>query len=107
MAGFKDISLSFAKYTENETIGISLAAGLDAKLDTGYVVTLTSVDYENKSAASMAKYVAPVNGDIITQLTPGKEFIIAEPYAANDKFVVVYRIKHGDALEVDASTANG
>lgn len=107
MAGYKDISLSFAKYTENETIGITLTAGLAEDLDTGYVVTLATVDYKNKTAASMAKYVAAADGDILVQLTPGKQFIIAEPYKSNDKFVVVYRIKDDDALKVEKSTANG
>lgn len=109
MAGFKDISLSFAKYTENETVGLTLTDGAAAAFKTGAVVTLGNVNYAAKSADSIDEYTDATSTDkktIVGKLVPNKQFIVAEDIKSGDKYVVVYRIKDDDALSVDAATAN-
>lgn len=104
MAGFKNVKASFAKYTENETIGLSIT-------DTGTVsataiplrtvVTLTGVDYKNKTATGIAVYA-----DSTASATPapkaGVQFILAEDYPASAKYFVVYRLKDDDAIQIDS-----
>lgn len=107
MAGFKDISLSFAKYTENETVGLTLGTAAGAAFKTGAVVTITNVNYATKAADTIAAYTdstATDKKEIIAKLAPNKQFIVAEDIKSGDKYVVVYRIKDDDALEVDSAT---
>ena len=108
MAGFKNISLSFAKYTENETVGLTLGTAATAAFKTGDAVTIDNVNYATKSADSIAAYADSTSTDkktILAGLTPNKQFIVAEDIASGDKYVVVYRIKDDDALSVDSATA--
>lgn len=108
MAGFKDISLSFAKYTENETVGLTLVTAAAAAFKTGAAVTIANVNYATKSADSIAAYTDTESTDkkmILKGLKPNQQFIVAEDIASGDKYVVVYRIKDDDALSVDSATA--
>ena len=108
MAGFKNISLSFAKYTENETVGLTLDTAAAAAFKTGAAVTIANVNYAAKSADSITAYADTESADkkmILKGLKPNQQFIVAEDIASGDKYVVVYRIKDDDALSVDSATA--
>ena len=71
--------VSFAKYNENETIGVSLStAGIDEKAKTA-----TSIAAKNAA-----------------DVTKGTDYIVAEDVPSGAKFVVVYRTKATDIYTI-------
>ena len=83
--------VSFAKYNENETLGISLtnAVAADVSYTTGDLVTLDGINEKAKTATSIAaKNAATVD--------PGTDYIVAEDVKPGAEFVVVYRTKATD-----------
>lgn len=99
MAGFKDVKASFAKYTENDTIGISLttAVAADAGFSTMDVVTVTGINIAKKSATSVAAYAS--SSAAYSAPTVGKEYVVAEDCKKGAKFIVLYRIKADDVVD--------
>lgn len=81
--------VSFAKYNENETLGVSISTAAASAFLTGDLVTLTGIDEKAKSATSIAAKNAAT-------VTPGTDYIVAEDVAKGAKFVVVYRTKATD-----------
>ena len=83
--------VSFAKYNENETLGISLTNAVAAGVSytTGDLVTLAGIDEKAKTATSIAAKNAAT-------VAPGTDYIVAEDVAKGAKFVVVYRTKATD-----------
>lgn len=81
--------VSFAKYNENETLGVSISTAAAGAFATGDLVTLADIDEKAKSATSIAAKNAAT-------VTPGTDYIVAEDVAKGDKFVVVYRTKATD-----------
>ena len=80
--------VSFAKYNENETIGVSLdtAVASDVTYKTGDLVTLAGIDEKAKTATSIAAKNAAD--------------IVAEDVPSGAKFVVVYRTKATDIYTI-------
>lgn len=87
--------VSFAKYNENETIGVSLstavASGVTYK--TGDLVTLAGIDEKAKTAMSIAAKNA-------ADVAKGTDYIVAEDVPSGAKFVVVYRTKATDIYTI-------
>lgn len=81
--------VSFAKYNENETLGVTISTAATSAFLTGDLVTLAGIDEKAKTATSIAaKNAATVD--------PGTDYIVAEDVAKGAKFVVVYRTKATD-----------
>lgn len=81
--------VSFAKYNENETLGVTISTAAASAFLTGDLVTLADIDEKAKSATSIAAKNAAT-------VTPGTNYIVAEDVAKGDNFVVVYRTKATD-----------
>lgn len=81
--------VSFAKYNENETLGVTISTAAASAFLTGDLVTLAGIDEKAKSATSIAAKNAAT-------VTPGTDYIVAEDVAKGDNFVVVYRTKATD-----------
>lgn len=81
--------VSFAKYNENETLGVSISTAAASAFLTGDLVTLAGIDEKAKSATSIAAKNAAT-------VAPGTDYIVAEDVAKGDNFVVVYRTKATD-----------
>lgn len=87
--------VSFAKYNENETIGVSLSTAVaeNVTYKTGDLVTLAEIDEKAKTAKS----IAPKNASDVTK---GTDYIVAEDVPSGAKFVVVYRTKATDIYTI-------
>ena len=87
--------VSFAKYNENETIGVSLstAVGAGVSYETGDLVTLAGIDEKAKTATSIAAKNA-------ADVTKGTDYIVAETVKPGATFVVVYRTKATDIYTI-------
>ena len=85
--------VSFAKYTENETLGVTISTAAAAAFDMGDLVTLASIDEGKKTATSIAARQAAT-------VSPGNDYIVAEPVKSGDTFVVVYRTKDDDVYVI-------
>ena len=81
--------VSFAKYNENETLGVSISTAAASAFLTGDLVTLAGIDEKAKTATSIAAKNAAT-------VAPGTDYIVAEDVAKGAKFVVVYRTKATD-----------
>lgn len=81
--------VSFAKYNENETLGVTISAAAASAFLTGDLVTLADIDEKAKTATSIAAKNAAT-------VAPGTDYIVAEDVAKGAKFVVVYRTKATD-----------
>lgn len=87
--------VSFAKYNENETIGVSLSTAVaeNVTYKTGDLVTLAEIDEKTKTAKS----IAPKNASDVAK---GTDYIVAEDVPSGAKFVVVYRTKTTDIYTI-------
>ena len=87
--------VSFAKYNENETIGVSLSTAVAGNVTykTGDLVTLAEIDEKAKTAKS----IAPKNASDVAK---GTDYIVAEDVPSGAKFVVVYRTKATDIYTI-------
>lgn len=87
--------VSFAKYNENETIGVSLSTAVaeNVTYKTGDLVTLAEIDEKAKTAKS----IAPKNASDVAK---GTDYIVAEDVPSGAKFVVVYRTKATDIYTI-------
>ena len=87
--------VSFAKYNENETIGVSLsnAVAENVTYKTGDLVTLAGINEKAKTAKS----IAPKNASDVAK---GTDYIVAEDVPSGAKFVVVYRTKATDIYTI-------
>ena len=87
--------VSFAKYNENETIGVSLsnAVAENVTYKTGDLVTLAGINEKAKTATSIAAKNA-------AGVTKGTDYIVAEDVPSGAKFVVVYRTKATDIYTI-------
>ena len=87
--------VSFAKYNENETIGVSLSTAVaeNVTYKTGDLVTLAQIDEKAKTAMS----IAPKNASDVAK---GTDYIVAEDVPSGAKFVVVYRTKATDTYTI-------
>ena len=87
--------VSFAKYNENETIGVSLSTAVAGNVTykTGDLVTLAGIDEKAKTATSIAATNA-------ADVTKGTDYIVAEDVPSGAKFVVVYRTKATDIYTI-------
>lgn len=87
--------VSFAKYNENETIGVSLSTAVASSVTykTGDLVTLAGIDEKAKTATSIAAKNAAT-------VTKGTDYIVAEDVPSGAKFVVVYRTKATDIYTI-------
>ena len=87
--------VSFAKYNENETIGVSLSTAVaeNVTYKTGDLVTLANIDEKAKTATS----IAPKNASDVAK---GTDYIVAEDVPSGAKFVVVYRTKATDIYTI-------
>ena len=87
--------VSFAKYNENETIGVSLSTAVaeNVTYKTGDLVTLAEIDEKAKTAKS----IAPKNASDVAK---GTDYIVAEDVPSGAKFVVVYRTKDTDIYTI-------
>ena len=83
--------VSFAKYNENETLGISLtnAVAEGVSYTTGDLVTLDGINEKAKTATSIAAKKAAT-------VAPGTDYIVAEDVKPSAKFFAVYRRKGTD-----------
>ena len=97
MAGFKDVKASFAKYTENDTVGVSLTNAIAADLSTMDVVTVTGLNIPKKSATKVEAYASTTAA--YSAPTVGSQYVVAEDCKAGAKFVVLYRIKEDDVVD--------
>lgn len=97
MAGFKDVKASFAKYTENDTVGVSLTDATGVVFHTMDVVTVTGLNIPKKSATSVAAYASSTAA--YSAPTVGKEYVVAEDCKKGAKFIVLYRIKADDVVD--------
>lgn len=87
--------VSFAKYNENETIGVSLSTPVanNVSYKTGDLVTLANIDEKAKTATSIAAKNA-------TDVAKGTDYIVAEDVKSGATFVVVYRTKATDIYTI-------
>ena len=87
--------VSFAKYNENETIGVSLSTAVAGNVTykTGDLVTLAGIDEKAKTATSIAAKNA-------ADVAKGTDYIVAEDVPSGAKFVVVYRTKATDIYTI-------
>ena len=87
--------VSFAKYNENETIGVSLSTAVAGNVTykTGDLVTLAEINEKAKTAKSIAPKNAP-------DVAKGTDYIVAEDVPSGAKFVVVYRTKATDIYTI-------
>lgn len=85
--------VSFAKYNENETLGVSISTAAASAFLTGDLVTLADIDEKAKTATS----IAAKNADDVTK---GTDYIVAEDVPSGAKFVVVYRTKATDIYTI-------
>ena len=87
--------VSFAKYNENETIGVSLSTAVaeNVTYKTGDLVTLAEINEKAKTAKS----IAPKNASDVAK---GTDYIVAEDVPSGAKFVVVYRTKATDIYTI-------
>ena len=87
--------VSFAKYNENETIGVSLSTAVAGNVTykTGDLVTLAGINEKAKTATSIAAKNA-------AGVTKGTDYIVAEDVPSGAKFVVVYRTKATDIYTI-------
>lgn len=97
MAGFRDVKASFAKYTENDTVGVSLTNAIETDLSTMDVVTVTGLNIPKKSATKVEAYASSTAA--YSAPTVGKEYVVAEDCKAGAKFIVLYRIKADDVVD--------
>ena len=87
--------VSFAKYNENETIGVSLSTAVAGNVTykTGDLVTLAEINEKAKTAKS----IAPKNASDVAK---GTDYIVAEDVPSGAEFVVVYRTKATDIYTI-------
>ena len=87
--------VSFAKYNENETIGVSLSTAVASNVTykTGDLVTLAGIDEKAKTTPSIAAKNA-------ADVAKGTDYIVAEDVPSGAKFLVVYRTKATDIYTI-------